>query len=380
MDCCKRRLLILCEYGTLNGGERSMLATLPGIVRAGYDVRVAAPSSGLLAEVLRARDVEIVPFEPSDPDGRQLSLGDRRRRLAEILQELRPGLLHANSLSMGRLAGPVAAELGLPCISHIRDIITLGQQYGADLNRNTRLLAVSEATRSYHVAQSVDGDKLSVLYNGVDTVQFSPAPLTGYLHDELGLARECVLLGTIGQISLRKGLDMIPLVLRLLHQETPIAWLIVGERFSAKPESADFENQFRYLANGPFAGKLFLLGPRDDVARILPELALLVHPARQEPLGRVLLEAAAAGRAIVATDVGGTREIFPPDCDAASIVPPNNPQAMSQAISELLSDPQRRLRLGANARARVEAAFTVERATAELLVHYEASVQRDKRA
>jgi glycosyltransferase involved in cell wall biosynthesis len=210
-----------------------------------------------------------------------------------------------------------------------------------------------------------------VLYNGVDTERFHPSPPTGYLHDELGLPHECRLLGTIGQISLRKGLDTIPLVLSLLSDERPMAWLIVGERFSTKPESEHFENQLRNLAKGAFAGKLFLLGERNDVDRILPELTLLVHPARQEPLGRVLLEVAAAGRAIVATDVGGTREIFPPESNAACLVPPDDAPAMARAIGELLRDPARRLRMGTNARARAEAEFMIERATAGLLNHYE---------
>jgi glycosyltransferase involved in cell wall biosynthesis len=103
-------------------------------------------------------------------------------------------------------------------------------------------------------------------------------------------------------------------------------------------------------------------------------LTLLVHPARQEPLGRVLLEAAAAGRAIVATDVGGTREIFPPESDAACLVPPDDVVAMARAIEELLHDPARRLRLGANARTRIESHFTVELAIAGLLRHYGSAI------
>ena len=67
------------------------------------------------------------------------------------------------------------------------------------------------------------------------------------------------------------------------------------------------------------------MGVRSDVDRMLGEATLLVHPARQEPLGRVLLEAAAAGIAVVTTTVGGTREIFPPDRNAAILVPPTIP-------------------------------------------------------
>jgi glycosyltransferase involved in cell wall biosynthesis len=372
-----KTVLILCEYGTLNGGERSMLATLPGISRAGYEILVTVPTSSWpLGHALRERGIEVVPFHWVDrqaPFGsnNHLPIDVRRDRLVVIIRNRRPALIHANSLSMGRLAGPVAADFGVPGISHIRDIVSTSRQYIADLNRNDRLLAVSEATRNFHVAKGVDSNRINVLYNGVDTAQFRPVLPTGYLHDDLGLPREFLLLGTIGQIGLRKGLDTIPLVLSLLGHDMPIAWLLVGERFSTKDEVQYLEAQLRNLAKGAFAGKLFFLGNRDDVDRILPELTLLVHPARQEPLGRVLLEAAAAGLAIVATDVGGTREIFPAESDAAVLVPPDDPAGMARAISELLRDPARRVRLGANARRRIESHFTIERATAGLLRHYE---------
>ena len=133
-------VLILCEYATLNGGERSMLSTLDGIARAGYQVRVAAPATGPLAEALRSEGVEVVPFEPRDAQGVRLPLAELRRNLAEILKRHRPALLHANSLAMGRLSGPVAADLSLPSLSHLRDIVTLSRQAIADLNCHTRLL------------------------------------------------------------------------------------------------------------------------------------------------------------------------------------------------------------------------------------------------
>ena len=101
----------------------------------------------------------------------------------------------------------------------------------------------------------------------------------------------------------------------------------------------------------------------------------MVHPARQEPLGRVLLEAAAAGLAIVATDVGGTREIFPPHCEAACLVPPDDVQAISAAIGRLLCDDAQRRRLAENARRRVEEAFSLKSAVAGLVKHYEGLVE-----
>ena len=369
--------LLLCEYPTTSGGEQSMLATLDGVRRAGMDVAVIAPPEGPLAKTLAATGVEVLPFLFRDSTGNRFPQDRLRAELAQLLGRRRPDLLHANSLAMGRLSGPVAADLKLPSIAHLRDIIGLSAQAVADLNRHTRLLAVSEATRAFHVAQGLAAEKTHVLYNGVDLDRFQPRSKSGYLHRELGLAPEADLVGTIGQICLRKGQDVLVHAAAILAEKLPnVHFVIVGERWSDKPESRQFEQALRDAATGKLAGRLHLLGFRHDVDRVLNELCLLVHPARQEPLGRVLLEAAASGVPVVATDVGGTREIFPPDGEAARLVPSDDPGAMAAAVLELMGDEGLRARLGAAARRRTETTFDAERATAGLVEHYQQVIVR----
>lgn len=364
-------LLLLCEYPTLSGGERSMLATLDGVRRAGFAVAVVAPPEGPLAEALAARGVEVLPFVFRDPAGARLPQDRLREELRRLLARRRPDLLHANSLAMGRLSGPVAAELGLPSMAHLRDIIRLSAQAVADLNCHTQLLAVSEATRRFHVACGFAVEKTHVLHNGVDLAQFRPRSPSGYVHQQLGLVPDARLAGTIGQIGLRKGQDVLIEAATKLADDLPeVHYLIAGDRWSEKLESRQFEEDLRTAATGKLAGRLHFLGFRNDVPEILNELALLVHPARQEPLGRVLLEAAAAGVAVVATDVGGTREIFPPQREAARLVPPDDPGALAAAILEVATDEPLRRRLATAARRRAEEAFDARQATAALVKHY----------
>lgn len=378
-------VLLLCEFATLNGGERSMLATLDGIREAGFSIVVAGPPAGPLAETLRRRGVEVEPFcaRPGGTGGLSASgthgltsspchpsQARLRKNLAALIARRRPDLVHANSLSMGRLSGPVVAELGIPSIAHLRDIIKLSRQGVADLNRHTRLLAVSEATSAFHVAQHLDAGKLGVLYTGVDLVEFAPGASSGFLHRELGLAGGAPLVGTIGQIGLRKGQDVLArAAVRIAAQVPDVHFLIVGERNSAKAESLRFEAALRRAAE-QMPGRFHFLGRRGDVPRLLNELTLLVHPARQEPLGRVLLEAAASGVAVVATEVGGTAEVFPPGSGAALLVPPDDPEALADAVLKVLRDRSRRESLGAAARRRAKEAFDADRAARALARHY----------
>ena len=310
-----------------------------------------APPDGPLAAELAARGVESIPFQCHAADGTRIAQNRLREELAEILRRRRPALLHANSLAMGRLSGPVAADCGLPSIAHLRDIVRLSAQAVADLNRHRRLLAVSAATREFHVAGGLDAEKTHVLYNGVDLDEFRPRTPTGYLHRELGLPPDAQLIGTIGQIGLRKGQDVLLGAAAVVAGQWSAAhFLIVGERNSEKEESRKYEDALRHIAGGRLAGRVHFLGRRDDVPLLLNELTLLVHSARQEPLGRVLLEAAASGVAVVASDVGGTREIFPQET-AARLFPPDDAAWLASAILELLENRQLRDRLGDAARA-----------------------------
>ena len=171
-------VLIVCEYATLSGGERSMLATLDLVSRAGFNLAVAAPPDGPLAESLGARGIEVVPFTIR-ARGAALPQARSRELLGEIIRRRQPAIVHANSLAMGRLAGPVAFESGLAGIAHLRDIVRLSAQAIRDLNRNVRLLAVSRATAEFHAAQGLDAEKLHVVYNGVELEWFPPRPPTG---------------------------------------------------------------------------------------------------------------------------------------------------------------------------------------------------------
>jgi glycosyltransferase involved in cell wall biosynthesis len=125
-------------------------------------------------------------------------------------------------------------------------------------------------------------------------------------------------------------------------------------------------------------GHVHFLGVRGDVERLLNEFTLLAHPARQEPLGRVLLEAAAAGVPVVATDVGGTREIFPPEAASACLVSTDDSGALAAAIGGLLMDDDRRAAMGHVARLRAEQAFDANRAAETLACHYGELIARGR--
>jgi len=365
-------VLIVCEYASLNGGERSLLSVIDGVRSAGFDLCIAAPPTGPLAKTLVDRPVPHVPLSLHDDCGTRLSLDECRRRVNAAIVEARPDLLHANSLSMSRLTGPIAAELGVPSIGHLRDILKVSSTVIADMNQHRRVLAVSKATRDWFVAAGLDGSRTHVLFNGVDLDRFRPRPSTGYLHQALGLPRHVPLVGAIGQIGMRKGLDVLVEAARHIVATVPDAhFLVVGQRYSQKQEAVDYERELlEATSTAPLTGHFSFLGVREDVPRLLNELTVLCHAARQEPLGRVLLEAAASGTPVVATDVGGTREIFPHASSAAELVPVDDPISLTVAITSLLKDVHRREQLCRFARLRAEKGLDARVAASNLAAHY----------
>ena len=352
-------MLLAFEYPSLHGGERSLLACVPRLAER-FELVALAPPTGPLADALRAAGV---PTIGCDVRGRG-SL-PRATRLA-------PGLIHGNSLAVGRILGRDRDSLPCPVTAHLRDILNLSAKATADLARCDRLVAVSAATRDHHVARGLPADRVTVVHNGIDPAAFLGGLDRGEarrsVRAELGLPPDAPLLLAVGQIGLRKGWDVLADAAAKIAADPPPHYLCVGERWSRKAESVRFEADIFAAFERHAPGRVHRLGTRDDVARLMLASDLLIHPARQEPFGRVLLEAAAAGLPIVATDVGGTRELLG---DAFLPVPPGDPAALAGAGARLLDEPAERGRLAAAARGRV-AGFPVAAAADGLAAVWEA--------
>lgn len=354
-----RTIGLLFEFPTLLGGERSLLAAIaarPTGIAARYLAFV--PTGGPLDAALAAAGIDATPFETRDAAGVRRPEPEIQADLAAAVARHPFDLVHANSLSAGRLLGRLAPHLPCPTTSHLRDIVKLSSAAVADLNRHRRLVAVSEATRQFHVAQGLDAPRTVTIHNGI--ALRPPAPKPGPLRRELGLSADTPLIGNIGQICLRKAQDVFLEAMAEVHERRPDAHVVViGERASVKAESREFEANLRRVADSRLPGRCHFLGYRPDAPALVGELTLLVHTARQEPLGRVLLEAAASGRPVVATDVGGTREILEPGTSAL-LVPPNDTAATATAVLSLLESPGEAARLAANARTTIATRFSPE--------------------
>jgi glycosyltransferase involved in cell wall biosynthesis len=350
----QRRVLILGEFPECNGGENSLLAILPDLQSRGWQFDLLAPAGPIVDRFRALGCVHHVAHWQSD--GRTRPLDERRRILSSAVQTMAPSIVHANSLSMARLAGPVCRDSNVPSVGYLRDIIGVSRQVAQDIGQNERLIAVSNATRRFHVNQGVPAAKIRVVYNGIQPVAV-PRDVLGY---EPG--NEFVI-GGVGQIGIRKGWDRFVEAAEIVTQRRPdVRWLIAGTRHSDKLETIQWEQRLRELTQSTALRDRFCwLGRVEDMDAFYKQLDVLVHPARQEPLGRTLLEAGVRGLPIVATDVGGTREIFPLASHSALICPADNASALATAVLRVGDNPMAAANMGQRARSRIEAVFNVAR-------------------
>jgi glycosyltransferase involved in cell wall biosynthesis len=210
-----------------------------------------------------------------------------------------------------------------------------------------------------------------VLHNGIDLARYRPHAPKGWLQAELRLPACARLVATIGQIGLRKGQDVLAAAAPAIVRQAPdVHFLLIGERNSTKAESLQFEAAIQNTFTANQIGQhLHRLGYRHDIPDLLPELTLLVHPANQEPYGRVLLEAAACGVPVIATSVGGTPEIVL-DQTTGWLVPPRDPATLAAAVVELLNQPDRIQSMRLAARDRAEQHFAISHCAQSLTGHW----------
>ncbi|MDG2407891.1 MAG: glycosyltransferase family 4 protein, partial [Pirellulales bacterium] len=372
MGCCDLlsiggdplHVVLLMEHPSLNGGERSTLAFCDQLRQQGFQFTAIAPPHADFSDTLTSHQIHHVPFSFRSPEGNRYPLDRLRAKLTDELQKLPVDLFHAISLSTARIAGPVVRKLRLPSIGHIRDIMTLSRQAMNDVNENDLILAVSKAALDYHRRAGLSSDKSAVLYNGIDLLTFKPTATSEELHRSLGLSPDSILLGAAGQVIIRKGLDTLVKGFLIASKKYPKVHLVIaGRRHSDKEETLRHEKDLNdFVVANKLDHRVHFLGYQNNMHPFYASLRMFLHCARQEPLGRVLLEAAAYGIPVIATNVGGTNEIFKRR-DQGIIIEPDQPEQLAAEISNLIDAPDSARHIGANGRTAIEDSFDIRNAS-----------------
>ena len=223
---------------------------------------------------------------------------------------------------------------------------------------NDRVIAVSEATRRFPKSFNlVRGSRIDVIHNFINERRFMNVPSqTGLdVRRELGFTPVQPVVGIIGDVIARKGLLYLVRALPALVEAVPeVRLLCVG--------CNNTEYAARVRAEAEQLGvqdRIVWAGPRDDIERMLSAIDVYVLPSLEENMPLAILEAMAAGRAVVASAVGGIPECVT-DQQTGILVPPAQSQPLAQALIRLLTHDEQRRRMGRAGQARVRANFSTE--------------------
>ena len=270
------------------------------------------------------------------------------RMARAVARESRPyELLYANSpksFLVAALAGVLARK---PVVWHLRDILGQGHFSAANVRAvivaanwcAVRVVANSRATADAFIAAGGKRSLVTVVHNGID-----PAPFDALGPDscrevraELGIPADAYVAGCFSRLHPWKGQGV--LLDAVARMPGVHALVVGGALFSGE---APYEAELRGRAELPsFAGRVHMLGARDDVPRLLTACDVVVHASvLAEPFGRVLVEAMLAGRPVIATGAGGVPEVVT-DGETGVLVPPGDARALGEALDGLRRDPVR---------------------------------------
>jgi glycosyltransferase involved in cell wall biosynthesis len=217
-----------------------------------------------------------------------------------------------------------------------------------------RIVAVSEAVRQALVASGAAPGRIRVIPGGVALGPFTAVPPNA--------AAVPAVLGALGRLGREKGFDVL---LGAMSKLPPgEARLLLGG------DGTQQEALSREIHVLGLADRVTMTGLVTDVPAFLAQIGIFILPSRSEGLGLVAVEAMAAGRPVIATNVGGIPEVVV-DGETGVLVPPEDPAALAAAIHSLLADPVLAARMGQAGRRRARELFSAERMAEKTAALYE---------
>ncbi len=371
------RVLFINPGRELGGAEQSLLLLLEALRERDVDPTVALFGDGPFAARLVSQTIATVFLDVPDAVRRASSRYPAARglggtaglaarslpsvaRLAALVRRGGHQLVHTNGLKahlLGGLAGRLARR---PVVWHLRDFPPSGSR-GRLFRAASRTLPALVFANSEAVAATLRGVPVVRLYNPVDLDRFHPDRSGAGIRAELMLPDHAPLVGMVAHLTKWKGHeDFIRIALRLSEQVPGVRFLVSGGPiYETEGHEGYAESLKRRAVDLGLAGRILFLGARDDIPEILAATDVLLHcPTAPEPFGRVVAEAMAAGRPVVAANAGGIPEIVEHDVTGL-LVTPGDVSGFAAAVQRLLGDPALRHSLGAAGRRRAEQLFAV---------------------
>ena len=297
-------------------------------------------------------------------------------RARRWLRDFRPELIHSHVFPANMAARLLRISLPAAVLSTVHNVYEgswprmLAYRLTDGLSRRTAFVSQAAAERFVRL-KAVPARKASVFTNGIDLAEFAPnAERRALLRARMGVGEEFVWLAA-GRIVPAKDFPNLLRAFARVRGEIPEAQLwIAGEALGAGSETIQAQA-------AEWGASIRRLGLRRDMPALLDAADGFVLASAWEGMPLALGEAMAMGKPVVATNIGGVRELAG---DAGVIVPVKEPDLLARAMLDVMDRrPEERAAMGRAARARIEDGFTIEAGVKAWERLYESVLEKDSR-
>jgi len=361
--------LVLISSLAEGGAERVTVSFLRRLVAQGKRVTLCTITNrfdSFLAEDIRSAGIERI-----DLGAHRLASARLLIRYVRLLRRKRFDIVHAHGQDASILAAFGRCITGVPLVMtrHVQEEPSANWRENlraraalAAFRRADRVVAVSDSTaRRLHDLTRLDPLSVRIIHNGIELERFQNPETKAQrkeIRASLGAADDDFLILVLSVLRPGKGHDVLLRAWPSIQKRRPHAKLVIA---------GGGEMQSELVAQAELLGNsVRLLGARNDVPGLLAACDLLVLPSVSEALPTVIMEAAAARKAVIATNVGGVPELVE-DGKTGVLVPPGDGDSLADAILQLIFDPNRLRNFGEEAERKAIRQFSMDRQITETL-------------
>lgn len=375
------KILYLQETSQISGAENSLMKLVENIDKTKFKPIFILPSEGPFSRKLRQLGIEVSLI--NFPKIRRVAgVFKTVKEMLRIIKEKNVALIHSNSIRTNIYAMIAGKLSGTPVIWHQRNLIT---NEIIDPDRLFSFIPDRIICNSYAIAKRFLRlgrlpAKVRVVYNGVDVKEFNPAISGGKIRNEFNIRPDEVVVGTASRFNEYKGHDVFFRAAKVILAEMPeiagnLRLLIAGGAVfeQDKPRERYLRNIVKDLNIGD---KVIFMGFRDDMPEVYAAMNIVVLPSRAEACGRVIFEAMASGKPVVATDSGGTPEIVV-DGITGCLFRPDDVRMLADKIAFLAKNISTAKKFGEAGRKRIEENFKIEKNVEQIEKNYLELIQNE---
>lgn len=352
-------ILFINSIKIYGGGEIWMITAAKELINRGHNLAIICRPDSQLRNFSEQSGIDTIPLRIGgdfDPITIYKFAGIFRRNKIDIVltnmdKELRLSGIASKISGKGKVVARHGIDLPLKNKLHYR----YTYNYLTDI-----IVANSEATKNNLIRNApwLNPKRIKVIYNGINPENFNENN-TRNLRNELGIPGDLPLIGFVGRLSIQKGIEHLLNGFRDIRKIIDAHLLIAGE--------GELENEIRnFISQNNLRDSVHLTGFRNDINNIMRTIDLLVLPSLWEGFGIVLIEAMAAGKPCVTTQISSMPEIVKNNVSGI-IIKPEDSNALADACLKIISDKNLMFKMGMEGKRIVNDNFTLQ----EMMNNYE---------